>query len=70
MKPIRLAIKNRRPISVRKRAGVLGRPLARANVVSDWFVDNPDRGDIGVIEEINIVDQNAALKNHSCFGTS
>ena len=43
MKPIRLAIKNRRPISVRKRAGVLGRPLARANIVSEWFVDNPDR---------------------------
>src|SRR6266852_3747706 len=69
VKPIRLAIKNRRPISVRKRAGVLGRPLARANVVSDWFVDNPDRGDIGMIEEINIVDQNAALKICYLFST-
>jgi len=69
VKPIRLAVKNRRPISVRKRAGVLGRPLARANVVSDWFVDNPDRGDIGMIEEINIVDQNAALKICYLFST-
>src|SRR5713101_9014813 len=69
VKPIRLAVKNRRPISVRKRAGVLGRPLARADMMSDWFVDNPDRGDIGVIEEINIVDQNAALKICCLFST-
>jgi hypothetical protein len=68
VKPVRLAIKNRRPISVRKRAGVLGRPLEKGNVASDWFVDNADR-ELVMSEEINIVDQNAALKNRSCFVT-
>ncbi len=43
VKPIRLDIESRRPISVRKRVGVFGRLPARAKLLSDWFVDNPDR---------------------------